>query len=167
LNDPSCCPINNPIDRPAIYLTTNSWPINIIESCFSWKITSVCGDVIGEISEKACHAANMDCGPVGDFETPQNKKEEEEKDEVLIDQGVKIYPNPVTDDKLMFSLGNVLVSDKIRIEIYSIDGRKILSKDFIGNSEDQINISTLTSGLYIVRVLQNNHQIHTDKFEKQ
>ena len=62
----------------------------------------------------------------------------------------KTYPNPAND------ILNISASSKLtQIEIYSILGRKVLTKD-INTTEDQINISNLTKGVYIIKTYIDN-----------
>jgi 1,4-alpha-glucan branching enzyme len=73
--------------------------------------------------------------------------------------GFSIYPNPTTTS---FSV-NTPVSD---IEIYDLTGK--LVKSFKGdfNKTDAFDISGLNTGMYIVKVENNNNQIKTTKLVK-
>lgn len=73
--------------------------------------------------------------------------------------GFSIYPNPTTTT---FSV-NTPVSD---IEIYDLTGK--LVKSFKGdfNRTDTFDISSLNTGMYIVKVENNNNQVKTSKLVK-
>lgn len=73
--------------------------------------------------------------------------------------GFSIYPNPTTTS---FNV-NINVSD---IEVYDLTGK--LVKSFKGdfNRTDSFDISSLNSGMYIVKVENNNNQIKTTKLVK-
>jgi 1,4-alpha-glucan branching enzyme len=73
--------------------------------------------------------------------------------------GFSIYPNPTTTS---FSV-NTPVSD---IEIYDLTGK--LVKSFKGdfNRTDAFDISGLNTGMYIVKVENNNNQVRTTKLVK-
>jgi len=69
---------------------------------------------------------------------------------------VSIYPNPANE---ILNIKNAENSD---IEIYDLLGRVILSKSNISLNE-QINVSRLTTGTYIIKIT-NNNQVKTEKF---
>ena len=67
-----------------------------------------------------------------------------------------IYPNPV---KEIINLSNITETD---FEIYDILGN-LVSK---GKSQNQINVSSLTQGIYILK-LKNGENIFNQKFIKE
>jgi len=69
---------------------------------------------------------------------------------------VIIYPNPANE---VLNIKNAENSD---IEIYDLLGRAIVSKSNISLNE-QINVSSLTTGTYIIKIT-NNNQVKTKKF---
>ena len=66
---------------------------------------------------------------------------------------VKLYPNPVRD-----ILNIEIESDIQSIEIYNIQGQKVLS-----SNQKQINVSDLASGMYLVRIQDIDNNIATKK----
>ena len=70
---------------------------------------------------------------------------------------VTLYPNP-TNDVLNIEMFNEVKS----IEIYNIQGRKV-----IFSTQNQINVSDLESGIYMIRIQDTNNAIATKKFVKQ
>lgn len=76
----------------------------------------------------------------------------------------KIYPNPLTSDKLFFEFNNL---DKIDLtfEISDIKGMKILSK-IVSTNSDFIDLSGIDKGIYFVKLLQENKIIEVHKLIK-
>lgn len=70
---------------------------------------------------------------------------------------VQIFPNPVS------SILNINFDGNVLIEVYDLNGRKILV-----SSEKHINIQNLNAGIYIVKILnsKDNTVIFSDKFIK-
>ena len=66
---------------------------------------------------------------------------------------VSIYPNPTND-----VLNIETASDLKSIEIYNIQGQKVLS-----SNQKQINVSTLPSGIYMIRIQDAENAIVTKK----
>ncbi len=97
--------------------------------------------------------------PAGQFRILGNQQAETLSidEEVLL--GFSIYPNPATT---AFNV-SINVSD---IEIYDLTGK--LVKSFKGdfNRTDRFDISSLNTGMYIVKVANNNNQIKTTKLVK-
>ena len=65
----------------------------------------------------------------------------------------KMYPNPVSGNKIYFN-----VSDDIAIEIYSILGKLVKSSE-ITNTKNNIDVSDLSKGIYLVKVNSGNQFI--------
>lgn len=63
-----------------------------------------------------------------------------------------VFPNPVTDVFTISNNENIVVD---YIDIYDISGRKVKSKSYIMENEAQLNIETLTSGLYFLHIKTN------------
>jgi len=73
-----------------------------------------------------------------------------------------VYPNPARD-KICFQ-GPVQAVRQV--EILTVDGRALLSRDFISPPERIIlNISEINSGLYLYRIVTDT-QIHSGKFSR-
>ena len=70
---------------------------------------------------------------------------------------INIYPNPVKD------FLNIQNNQKYDFEIYNMLGKLVLKGD---NIENQINVNTLTKGIYILR-LKNDDKIFNQKFIKE
>jgi len=66
-----------------------------------------------------------------------------------------IYPNP-TQDKLNFT------EYLTKVEIFSVDGKKVLES----NTTNQIDVSYLVNGLYLIKVQSENGRTYDSKFLK-
>lgn len=74
-----------------------------------------------------------------------------------------VYPNPVTD-VLNININNANFKNS-EVVVYNISGAEVL-KTNMANSDAQINIETLSNGLYFVKVLNQNGFNKTVKFVK-
>ncbi|AXG72820.1 T9SS C-terminal target domain-containing protein [Flavobacterium arcticum] len=71
------------------------------------------------------------------------------------------YPNPTTDKRitLMYDLKNS-VAEKNTVTIYSVTGAKVFETEVTSNSgfyTKEVNLSSLTSGIYIVQMQSGNY----------
>lgn len=81
--------------------------------------------------------------------------------EVSNNQEIEIFPNPAIDYiKIKHSK-----LKSFEVEIVGLDSILCISKT-IKNSGEKIDISKLSSGYYILRILTDGEQIHTKKFYK-
>lgn len=71
------------------------------------------------------------------------------------------YPNP-SKDKITFIEGTNLAL----IEIYDLNGRLIISKKFDNKMNNEMDISELNSGIYLVNIIENSGLIHSKKLIK-
>ncbi|SHN05840.1 endonuclease [Polaribacter sp. KT 15] len=74
--------------------------------------------------------------------------------------GFKMYPNPVTGNKLFFN-----INEKATINIYNVLG-KLVQSETIENVNSSINVSKLSKGMYLLKLNTQNQSI-TKKFIKQ
>ncbi len=65
-----------------------------------------------------------------------------------------IYPNPVKNGKLFVETNSLGVNN---INIYNVLGRKVLTKK--ATSTDQIDVSSLRSGIYVLTITSNNKSL--------
>ncbi|MEE2931739.1 MAG: T9SS type A sorting domain-containing protein [Bacteroidota bacterium] len=72
----------------------------------------------------------------------------------VIESSTEIFPNPATDKLNIVSYGVTMK----QIDIYSLDGRLIFSKNSNLN-EEKLNISSLPSGIYILNIESENYQV--------
>ena len=71
---------------------------------------------------------------------------------------MKIFPNPFSES---LTIRNAEVLEDVILEIYSGHGKLVYS-NYIPVT-DEINLSNLENGLYILKVIQNNKTIYTQK----
>lgn len=75
----------------------------------------------------------------------------------IINESVKIYPNP-TSDFIFIELKN---TEEVSAKLYNEEGKIILTKN--GNKNLQMNVSDLAGGNYILYILKNEALIFQDK----
>jgi hypothetical protein len=67
-----------------------------------------------------------------------------------------VYPNPVQDNKLNILFKAGLNSDEINMNVYSMDGREIISKKLyssnMNGSELSVDLPSMASGFYFIRL---------------
>ena len=67
----------------------------------------------------------------------------------------KLYPNP-TMDRFTLELDQDAVTDRIQVEIYDMQGERILWEQFSGDHRHDFNLYGRTAGIYLVRVINGN-----------
>lgn len=82
-------------------------------------------------------------------------------DEFATNQMIQLYPNPVND---YLNINKVAVIEITSVEIIDCLGKTVLKNS---GEESRINISHLSSGLYLVKITTNNQKIVTNKILKQ
>lgn len=63
----------------------------------------------------------------------------------------KIHPNPVVDGEIMIT---TLLNGIKLVTIFDMQGQKVYSKQI--SSDETVNVSHLNSGIYIIKVLEND-----------
>ena len=91
------------------------------------------------------------------------KTGDDEKANAILNTTMKVYPNPATE-VLNISLNNVNIQHS-KVKIYNVSGIEVLENEMTDN-KTQINIGHLSSGLYFVRVINENGFDKTEKFMK-
>ncbi len=67
-------------------------------------------------------------------------------------QGFSSYPNPVNNGMLTVSTSN---SNEKEVSIYNVLGKRVFEEKFSGGRK-QLNVSQLTSGIYIMKVIEGD-----------
>lgn len=67
-------------------------------------------------------------------------------------EGLSIYPNPVTNGKVFVYITTQKNLSK-KIEVYNVLGKRIYSIDLSGK---ELNISQFSTGVYILKITENN-----------
>jgi hypothetical protein len=67
-------------------------------------------------------------------------------------EGLSIYPNPVSNGRLFV---NITTSKNLskKVEIFNVLGKQIYAIDLYGK---ELNISQLSTGVYILKITENN-----------
>jgi hypothetical protein len=84
-------------------------------------------------------------------------------DEIKNGPSISLYPNPVTD---LLILDVKEVKNPLKFEIYNSLGQFILSSP-ITSAQSEINVSELPAGIYLLRVLTSQNEVHTARFIKE
>jgi hypothetical protein len=80
----------------------------------------------------------------------QENKQQPKTQETASIEGLNLYPNPVSNGKVYISSKNDL--DK-EIIIFDVLGKKVLQTIL---SSRELNVSNLTSGVYIIKINEND-----------
>jgi hypothetical protein len=80
----------------------------------------------------------------------QDVKQQPKLQETSIIEGLNLYPNPVSNGKVYISTKNDLEKEII---IFDLLGKKVMQTLI---SSKELNISSLNSGVYIIRITEEN-----------
>jgi subtilisin-like proprotein convertase family protein len=75
---------------------------------------------------------------------------------------VSVYPNPANNHINI----NIDKEGTYKLEIFNLEGKKLISKDIAGISNNTIDISGFNTGIYLIRIYNENY-IYIDKIVKQ
>jgi hypothetical protein len=84
-------------------------------------------------------------------------------EDIIEDAMITMYPNPAED--YIYIKSNIPNVQNLKITLFSIDGKEVYNNEntFIQSENHKINISSLSSGLYVVKIVVNNNHIITKK----
>jgi len=77
-------------------------------------------------------------------------------------QFVKIYPNPA-ENTITIELSAELDNENISVEIYNYLGQKVIYYNFAGDLLNTLDVSDLSNGIYIFKILVGNKIIAREK----
>jgi hypothetical protein len=80
----------------------------------------------------------------------QDMKQQPKLQETTVIEGLNLYPNPVSNGKVYISTKN---DSEKEIIIFDLLGKKVLQTLI---SSKELNISNLNSGVYIIKITENN-----------
>lgn len=72
---------------------------------------------------------------------------------------VVVYPNPVSDQLVV----RHYLQDKMQLSVFDISGNLVISKSMNGSTE-YLDVSTLSNGLYVVKLTANQGVTSTQRF---
>jgi len=70
----------------------------------------------------------------------------------VISDNFTIYPNPIGNIETLFIKGNMIT----KVEIYSLLGKKVININIDNKEKVELNINSLTSGIYILYINKKN-----------
>lgn len=79
------------------------------------------------------------------------------------DISVSVYPNPF-QDKITISLENE--SSNAKVKLVDITGKQLYNNSFSGNSIEINNLESLNSGIYFLKIEDQNGSFTTKKIIK-
>jgi len=79
------------------------------------------------------------------------------------DSNYKIYPNPTNS---IFNIGVKDNNEKIKVEIYDMTGRRVISTKNVVNQTITLNVNNLQSGHYIVKIINDSGKVTSMKMVK-
>jgi len=81
----------------------------------------------------------------------------------------KLYPNPAIN-KIWFEVNNQSAKGDFMVEVYDITGRKIISQNlgqFVNQELKELSVTTLKSGIYLIKVIIGNFNSDITKLIKE
>lgn len=78
----------------------------------------------------------------------------------VADNGLVIYPNPASD---MITVKGIQIKE---VEVYNVVGQRLLQQSFPDVEECQVEVGSLVSGIYFIKILGKEGEIFTAKFVK-
>jgi len=81
------------------------------------------------------------------------------EDNQFILSSIKTYPNP-TKGSFTIQLNNI---DKASINIYNVLGKKVFQKMNVKESLEVLNHNRFETGVYLIKVVENNQKVHYNK----
>jgi len=79
------------------------------------------------------------------------------------DSNYKIYPNPTNS---IFNIGVKDNNEKIKVEIYDMTGRRVISTKNVVSQTITLNVNNLQSGHYIVKIINDSGKVTSMKMVK-
>ncbi|WP_281336356.1 pectinesterase family protein [Flavobacterium eburneipallidum] len=66
---------------------------------------------------------------------------------------VKVYPNPVVNNQFFVSVPTTV--ENATMELFGLDGKQLLKKE-VKNTIEEVNVSGMTSGVYVLKINSNS-----------
>lgn len=67
-----------------------------------------------------------------------------------------IYPNPISSNRFTIQLAH-FNSEKINAQIFDLSGRLVHTEDYVNSGSHEIQINTIQSGIYVLKLNGINH----------
>ncbi len=77
--------------------------------------------------------------------------------------GFRVFPNPVSDE--LYINGNTQQTDNFELTIFDVSGREV--KRTVIGSENKINTSDLSPGMYLLQIRKNGKLVYKSKIVKE
>jgi hypothetical protein len=76
---------------------------------------------------------------------------------------ITIFPNPTSD---VFGIATATEKEILKVQIYDVTGKTVYANNSVKSSEDQIDVSKLPSGVYIVEIKNQANSVLRKKLVK-
>lgn len=138
--------------------TDNSGDISSDLSLLIGNMASLTGQFTGSIDELKIYNTALSAEEIsamnGTYGCPTTATG---VNDILKPSELTVYPNPASDELYLEGC------DAKMVEIYNIDGSKEMT---VSSFSNQIDVSALNSGIYILRVINNDNSTNILKFSK-
>jgi hypothetical protein len=67
-----------------------------------------------------------------------------------------IYPNPTTGNFTLVQKGNSIM-ERVKIEVFTMNGTRMMTETMIGEKSREISVSSLPVGIYVVKIVADDH----------
>lgn len=84
-------------------------------------------------------------------------------DELIDQEEFTIFPNPIVDQINISYSGN---SNRALVQIFSYTGQLVISQDLLGRNEHQLRLSSLVSGVYLIKLITAEGHLRAKVFIK-
>lgn len=133
---------------------TVSAPSGHVELIAGEKISMMPGTVVASGAWLYAHISNSFCP--GDAPMISSGIVDSDKQIALSTFGFSIYPNPTNGNITLVQKGDN-PSDQVKVEIYNMNGKAVISGLITGEKSREFSTSSLTSGVYFVKVVAGDH----------
>ncbi|WP_194852451.1 S8 family serine peptidase [Nonlabens antarcticus] len=137
------------VENPQAAATTG---VNDVDNIEIIKITAPSGDYTVDISHKGTLVGTQEYSFLVNGATPKTASSRSDQIESLT-----IFPNPANEQfNITFSSG--INGDTVHVEVYNTIGQQVIQKKFdnTGNFNQSVDISGLSSGMYLVKIGDGN-----------
>lgn len=83
-------------------------------------------------------------------------------DTILVENNIQIFPNPTKD---LLNINNVKNLINTTLEVIDLNGKKVISEE-IKFENTVLSIANLANGLYVIKIMNNNKEIYSQKIVK-
>lgn len=146
-NDPMCPGCTGSTSIVTVNTTDNWLEVIDVSTCFSWKVRSVCNTAsLSDWSETICACPYSAMSPQGNLHGNHDIKDLE----------LLVVPNPA-DEFVSITLKSTEAefTSSSKFIVFDAAGAQVLESEIMLNTEKRLNVSSLSSGVYIYNVFHD------------